>query len=349
MSFPSIFHIAGREVGGNAPCLIIAEAGVNHFGSMEKAFKLVDMAVAAGADVLKIQHFHTDRLIGNSAADWRERMRSKELSGDDIRRIKDYCDRQGIIFLCTPHDDWALRFLDEEIDIPAFKIGSGEVENWPFLKEVARRGKPVILSTGMYRLEQIREAIKVLADNGCPALSILHCVTSYPAPPESINLKVMEQIRSFFGGPVGYSDHTAGTAVPLAAIALGAKVLEKHITLDRDVPNAQDWKVSCDPSNFAAFVAQAREIEAALGGGEKNVGELEHNSLLWARKSLHAAVDISSDCRLEASMLVAQRPGNGISPAHLSSLIGCRLKVPLAAGAMLDWAMVEAGEATGVS
>ena len=340
MEFPSSFRIAGREVGPNVPCLIIAEAGVNHFGFMDKALRLVDMAADAGADVLKIQHFNTDRMIGDSAADWRERMRTKELSKADVRRIKEYCELRGILFLCTPHDDWALRFLDQELDLPAFKIGSGEVENWPFLEQVARCGKPVILSTGMYRMEQIREAVRVMAGNGCPALSVLHCVTSYPAPPEAINLKVMDEIRSFFSGPVGYSDHTAGTAVPMAAVARGAKVLEKHITLDRDVPNAQDWKVSCDPSNFATFVAQVREIEAALGQQQKNIGDLEQNSLLWARKSMHAATAIAAGQTIEAVMLVAQRPGKGISPAHLASLMGHKAKQDIPAGTMIDWDMV---------
>lgn len=340
MKFPSSFKIIDREIGPNAPCLVIAEAGVNHFGSLEKAFRLVDMAAQAGADVLKLQHFHTDRMIGNSASDWRDRMRSKELSEADLLRIKEYCDQSGILFLCTPHDDWALRFLDQGLDLPAFKIGSGEVENWPFLAQVARCGKPIILSTGMYRLDQMHEAIRVLADNGCPALAILHCVTSYPAPPEAINLKVMDEICSFFPGPVGYSDHTAGTAVPLAAVARGAMVLEKHITLDRDVPNAQDWKVSCDPSNFATFVAQIREIEASLGQQQKSIGDLEQNSLLWARKSLHAVTPIMSGQKIEAAMLVAQRPGNGISPAHLTSLIGQSAKQDIPPGAMIDWDMV---------
>jgi N,N'-diacetyllegionaminate synthase len=341
MEFPRSFSIAGREVGGDAPCFVIAEAGVNHFGSMDKAFRLVDMAVEAGADVLKLQFFHTDRLIGNSAMDWRDRMRSKELTEADIRRIQAYCQERGILFLCTPHDDWALKFLDEELDLPAFKIGSGEVENWPFLAQVARCGKPVILSTGMYRVEQIKEAIRVMADNGCPALSILHCVTSYPAPPEIINLRVMDEIREFFPGPVGYSDHTAGTAVPLAAVARGAKVLEKHITLDRDVPNAQDWKVSCDPSNFSGFLAQIREIEASLGHAEKQIGSQEQTSILWARKSLHAAQDIPAGQPINPSMLIAQRPGKGISPAHLTSVAGRTAKQPIASGDLITWEMLE--------
>jgi len=340
MSFKTSFSIVGREVGPSAPCLIIAEAGVNHFGSMEKAFKLVDMAVHAGADVLKIQHFHTDRMIGRSARVWRDRMRSKELSEDQVKAIRNYCDQLGILFLCTPHDDWALQFLDRELDLPAFKIGSGEVENWPFLEKVAQCGKPIILSTGMYSLDQIRQAAKVIGENGCTSLAILHCVTSYPASPDSINLRVMDEIQSFFSGPVGYSDHTAGTAVPLAAIARGARVLEKHITLDRDVPNAQDWKVSCDPSNFATFIAQAREIEASLGGRQKDIGKEEQTSLLWARKSLHAVGAIAAGQTIDADMLVSQRPGMGISPAHLQAVIGRIAIQDIPAGTMLYWNMV---------
>ena len=340
MSFKTSFTIDSREIGPSAPCLIIAEAGVNHFGSMEKAFKLVDMAVQAGADVLKIQHFHTDRMIGRSAGEWRDRMRSKELSEDQVRGIKSYCDQSGILFLCTPHDDWALQFLDRELDLPAFKIGSGEVENWPFLEKVAQCGKPIILSTGMYSLDQIRQAVKVIGENGCTSLAILHCVTSYPAPPESINLRVMDEIQSFFPGPVGYSDHTAGTAVPLAAVARGARVLEKHITLDRDVPNAQDWKVSCDPSNFATFIAQAREVEASLGKPQKEIGIEEITSLLWARKSLHSIDAIAAGQKIEADMLVSQRPGMGISPAHLQTLIGRSVILDIPAGTMLHWNMV---------
>jgi N-acetylneuraminate synthase/N,N'-diacetyllegionaminate synthase len=340
MGFPASFSISGRSVGAGAPCLIIAEAGVNHFGDIEKAFRLVDMAVDAGADVLKIQHFYTDRMIGNSAVEWQDRMRGKELSEDSIHRIKEYCEYRGILFLCTPHDDWALRFLDQELNLPAFKIGSGEVENWPFLAQVARCGKPIILSTGMYRMDQIHEAVRVLADNGCPALAILHCVTSYPAQPAAINLKVMDEIQSFFSGPVGYSDHTAGTTVPLAAVARGAAVIEKHITLERDVPNAQDWKVSCDPSNFSNFVDQAREIEIALGQRQKSIGDQEQKSLLWARKSLHAAKAIPAGNRIEASMLVAKRPGNGISPIHVESIIGRTIRHDIPADIMIDWDMI---------
>lgn len=320
--FPAHIEIAGRRIGPGEPCYVIAEAGVSHFGEMDKARQLIEMSVDARADVFKTQHYRTDRLVGPSAPDWRERLRSKELPDEAIRQMRDRCRERGIPFLCTPHEDLALEFLDRELDLPAFKIGSGEVENWPFLADVARRGKPVILSTGMYEIAQIREAIRVLADNGCTELAILHCVTSYPADPAMINLKVMQQIREFFPGPVGYSDHTEGTAIPLAAVALGADIIEKHITIDRDVPNAQDWKVSCDPSNFAQFIADIRAIGQAVGGGPKRLSEKEQKSILWARKSLTAAVDIPAGAVIAEGMLIAQRPGSGLPASRIGEVVG---------------------------
>jgi len=337
IDFPNAFQINDRTIGEMEPCLVIAEAGVNHFGDIYKAFELVDLAVSAKADVFKMQYFYTDRLIGVTAPEWRERMRSKELKPSELMKIKEYCESRGIIFMCTPHDDYALDFLNHELNVSAFKIGSGEVENWPFLAQVAKCKKPIILSTGMYRLDQIKLAMKVLKDNGCTALSILHCVTGYPANPELINLKVMEKIRSFFKGPVGYSDHTIGTAVPLAAVALGAKVLEKHITIDKNIPNAQDWKVSCDPNNFCQFVEDIRSIENAIGIDKKIISKLEQESMLWARKSIHLTKDIPAGIVFSAEMFVGQRPGDGISPAELGLILGKRSARPLVFGEKLTW------------
>ncbi|OQX12055.1 MAG: N-acylneuraminate-9-phosphate synthase [Desulfobulbaceae bacterium A2] len=341
MAFSTHIEIAGRRIGPGEPCYVIAEAGVSHFGSMEKADQLIDLAVSAGADAFKTQHFHTDVLVGPCSPDWRERLRSKELPDAAIRAMRDRCRAKGISFLCTAHDEPALGFLADELDVPAFKIGSGEVENWPFLAKVARYGKPVVLSTGMYTLEQIREAITVMADNGCSSLAILHCVTSYPADPSIVNLRVMQRIREFFPGPVGYSDHTAGTAVPLAAVALGANIIEKHITLERDIPNAQDWKVACDPSNLPRFIADIREVEAAQGESNKHLSQDEQRSLLWARKSVTLTRDVPAGSVLEPSMLQAQRPGIGIPPSALARVVGSRLRVSLAAGSPLAWEQID--------
>ncbi|MCP5367813.1 MAG: N-acetylneuraminate synthase family protein [Hyphomicrobiales bacterium] len=336
MTFAREFAIAGRAVGPGHPCLVIAEAGVNHFGDMDKALALVDLAVDAGADVLKIQHFRTDVLVGPSAPDWRERLRSKELSDTQVLRIRDHCDRRGILFMCTGHDEDSLDFLDREAGVPAFKVGSGEVGNWPSLTAMARRGKPIILSTGMYEMADISAALEAIAAGGGREVAVLHCVTSYPTDPADVNLAVMGQIRDLFPGPVGYSDHTTGTAVPLAAVALGADVIEKHITIDRDVPNAQDWKVSCDPSNLAAFVAGIREVEAARGGAPKALATAERQSLLWARKSLTAARDIAAGECLTADMLVAQRPGDGLPPSRIGEVVGRTAHRSFARGTKID-------------
>jgi len=339
--FATNFELDRHGIGPGSPCFIIAEGGVNHFGDIDKAFALIDLATDAGADAFKTQHFKTDLLVGPSAPDWRERLRSKELPDEAILRMRDYCEKRGITFLCTPHDEAALAFLEEEVGVPGYKIGSGEVENWPYLARIAALGKPVLLSTGMYKLDQIDEAAKAMADAGCSELAVLHCITSYPADPSVINLAVMAQIREFHPGPVGYSDHTEGTAVPLAAVALGANIIEKHITIDRNVPNAQDWKVSCDPSNLAQFIADIREIESARGGMPKIVDGAEHAAILWARKSLTAVREIAAGTEIKKEDIVAQRPGSGLPPSRISDLIGRRAHTDIPVGTPIEWTMVE--------
>lgn len=342
-NFAASFSIAGRAVGGDAACYVIAEAGVSHFGNLDKALALVDLAVSAKADAVKFQHFHSERLVGDSAPDWRRRLRSRELSDADMLHVAEYSRKQGMTFICTAHEESALDFIDGQVDVPAFKIGSGEVENWPYIADIARRGKPVILSTGMYTLDLIDTALKILSDNGCREAAILHCVTAYPADPAIINLDAMRQIGRIFDGPIGYSDHTAGTAVALAAVALGANVIEKHITLDFDVPDAQDWKVSCGPDDLAKFVADVRAVEAALGGGPRELSERERQSVLWARKSLTAARDIGAGERIEADMLLSLRPGDGLPPSQLTRLLGLRARRAISQGTKVALDMFEAG------
>jgi len=330
--FPGSFELCGRPVGGGTPCLIIAEAGVAHFGNVDKAFLLVDLAAEARADVFKTQHFHTQELVGSSSPEWRERLQSKELRDEDIARIQGYATKRGIAFLCTAHDDRALDFLDKELNVGAFKIGSGEVENWPYLENVARRGKPIVLSTGMYTLDQVKTATEVIWDAGGRELALLHCVTSYPTPPAQVNLDAMRQMREIFSGPVGYSDHTVGTVVPLAAVALGADIIEKHITLDVNVPNAHDWKVSCTADTLAPFVTAIRDTEAALGGWEKGPVAAEEAAVTWARKSITAAVDLPPGHVIQASDIRLQRPGSGLPPSQLSSVLGRSIVATVRAG-----------------
>jgi N,N'-diacetyllegionaminate synthase len=341
-SFATSFSIAGCVVGDGAQSYVIAEAGVAHFGSLEKAFALVDLAVEAKADAVKFQHFRSDRLVGPSAPEWRKRLSSRELSDDEMLQTASHCRKRGITFLCTAHDEPALDLLDGTVGVPAFKIGSGEVENWPYIADIARRGKPVILSTGMYTIDLIETALRVLAENGCREAAILHCVTSYPADPATINLDAMRQIREIFDGPVGYSDHTAGTAVALASVALGADIVEKHIALDFNVPDAHDWKVSCGPDDLGKFIADVRAVSAARGGGARSLSDSERQSLVWARKSLTAARDIAPGEVVEPGLLLSQRPGDGIPPSRLAEFVGRRARCAISAGTKISADMFDA-------
>lgn len=338
--FPSSFEIDGctisRESGG---CYVIAEAGVSHFGDLNKAYDLIKMTVDAGVKVFKTQHFSTELLIGESSKEWRNRLKSKEMPNESIALMQKKCKEYGITFLCTAHDQKSLDFIDKELNVPAFKIGSGELENWDFIANIANRGKPIILSTGMYTIEQIKKAISVVKENGMPPLAIMHCVTLYPASPELINLQIIDEIKSFFSGPVGYSDHTEGTAIPLAAVALGANLVEKHITIEKNIPNAQDWKVACDPSNFSEFYQDIKSIQKSIGGGEKRISKTEKQSIKWARKSLHACVDIRKGECVQSAMVVSKRPGVGISPERINEIVGKKPIIDINKGELLDFKM----------
>lgn len=326
----SRFNIADRAVGEGAPVFIIAEAGVSHFGDMDLARQLVQLAASAKADAFKTQFFDVDALIARSAPEWRERLRPRNLSLDQARELKHMCDSLGILFMATAHDDTRLLWL-KELDVPAVKVGSGERNNPGFLKRLAALGKPMIVSTGMYREKDVAEAVEACAAAGCDRLALLHCVTSYPTPPGEVNLRAMDRLREIFRGPVGYSDHTADGLAVLAAVARGARLVEKHITILRDVPNAQDWKVSAGPENFAALVSDIRRVESLLGHGGKEPAPCEAAGTAWALKSLVAVRDLPAGHVLKAADLVAKRPGNGISPSELPRVLGRTLSGPLRA------------------
>ncbi len=332
--------LGDRAVGPGRPCYIIAEAGVNHFGSLDKAKRLVDAAVAAGCDALKIQVFDTNSLVSSVAPEWRERLRPKELSWDDVMAVRDHCLGQGITFCATAHDQTSLDAL-AQLEPPFYKIGSGEIGNWDFIQRIGGLGRPVVLSTGMYTQADVGRALEALSAGGCRQVVLLHCVTRYPARPEELNLRAIETLSRTHRVPVGYSDHTEGYHLCLAAAALGAVVLEKHISLDFNVPDAQDWKVSLDPAGLKEMVAQIRQIEAALGDGVKKPAPAEAESLAWARKSLVAAFDLPAGTMLDLDMLAARRPGTGIPPSDMDRLLGRRLKHPVAADTPLKWEDLE--------
>lgn len=314
--------------------LIIAEAGVNHNGSLETAKKLVDAAKSCGADIVKFQTAKLESLVSKAAhmADYQKKntgveesqkeMLSKLLSSfEDFVELARYCKEVGIKFLSTPFDIESIRFLNDMQDI--WKIPSGEITNYPYLVEIAKTKKKVILSTGMAEMEEIQSAIDVLKENGTEDITILHCTTEYPAPIKDVNLNVMQTMRDAFGYPVGYSDHTQGIEVSLAAATLGATVIEKHFTLDRNLPGP-DHKASLELDEPKAMVDGIRKIELALGSNEKKPSEIELKNRLVARKSIVAKKAIKAGEELTEDNITTTRPGSGINPMKWNEVIGTK-------------------------
>ena len=312
---------------------IIAEAGDNHNGNLANALKLVDQAAKAGADCVKFQTFVTEEVISRVAemAEYQKQNTGKtesqfdmvkklELSFDEFRKIRGHCQKRGILFLSTPFDLPSIAFLNG-MDMPFFKIPSGEITNYPYLKAIAETHKDVVLSTGMCTMEEIREAIALLEGNGAGRITLLHCNTEYPTPFEDVNLKAMETMRAAFNKEVGYSDHTLGIEVPIAAAAMGAVVIEKHFTLDRNM-EGPDHKASLEPQELAAMVKAVRNIETALGTGEKKPSPSEQKNLAVARKSIVARRNIRQGELLTEENLAVKRPGTGISPMRYSEILG---------------------------
>ena len=349
---PAAIIIEWRNIGNGSPCFIIAEAGVNHNGDLELARRLVDAAAEAGADAVKFQTFSADRLATAAApqADYQRRntgieesqramLHRLELTAEAHRELMARCRERGILFLSSPFDEDSADFL-EELGVPAFKIPSGELTNVPFLAHVARKGRPLIVSTGMATLDEVRPAVETIRQAGSPPLALLHCVSSYPAQPADVNLRAMATLREAFAVPVGFSDHTAGTDIALAAVALGANILEKHLTLDRTLPGP-DHLASLEPDEWIAMVAALRRIEAALGDGRKRPAPSEADAARVARKSLVAAGDLPAGCVLRRDHLAVRRPGTGLPPGRLESVLGRRLRQALAAGAVLTEDLLE--------
>lgn len=325
---------------------IIAEAGVNHNGSFDLACKLVDAANAAGADCIKFQTFKAEKLVSHSAqkAEYQKKntdagsqqdmLKKLELSYEEFTKLKAYCDRVGIAFLSTPFDPDSIQFLNT-IDMPFWKIPSGEVTNYPYLVTLAKTGKPIVMSTGMCTIEEIREAVAVLKANGAEDIKLLHCNTEYPTPFSDVNLRAMEHIRREFDLPVGYSDHTRGIEVPIAATALGAQIVEKHFTLDKNM-EGPDHKASLEPAELAQMVTAIRNIEQALGNGVKEPSASEIKNKPIARKSIIAQKAIKKGELLTPDNLTVKRPGEGVSPMLWESVIGTRAVRDFAADELIE-------------
>lgn len=322
-----------RRICRGQPSLIIAEAGVNHNGDLELARQLVRAAAEAGADAVKFQTFVADRLVTSDAPQAEYQLRNTgiaesqhamlkrlELSDEAHRELRALCSQLGILFLSTPFDEECADFLSD-VGMAAFKISSGELTNTPFLAHVARKGLPVILSTGMATVEEIGRAVETVRGEGNRNIVLLQCVSAYPSTPADTNLRAMQTLADVFQTPVGYSDHTDGIEISLAAAALGACVIEKHFTIDRGLPGP-DHKASLEPSELASMVAGIRKIESALGDGEKRPAAAEASTAFVARKSLVAARALKAGEIFDASMAVARRPGTGLAPSLLGSLQG---------------------------
>lgn len=316
---------------------VIAEAGVNHNGDIETAKKLVDAASLAGADAVKFQTFKTENLVCKDAGKAEYQMETTdkkesqfamlkklELTPDMHEQLMEYCKYKNIMFLSTPFDIDSLHYL-VQCGIEILKIPSGEITNYPFLREAGRTGKRIILSSGMSTLEEVRCAVQVLKDNGSKEITALHCNTEYPTPYMDVNLKAMLTLRDELGITVGYSDHTRGIEVSIAAAALGAAVIEKHFTLDRNM-EGPDHKASLEPDELQEMVKAVRNIESALGNGKKEPSASEKKNMAVARKSIVAKCEIAKGEIFTEDNLTAKRPGTGISPMNWNEVIGKKAK-----------------------
>jgi N,N'-diacetyllegionaminate synthase len=338
------------------PCYIIAEAGVNHNGSEETAMHLVDAAAAAGADAVKFQTFKADKLVTTGAkkaayqeaqtgvGDQLTMLKALELSDAAHRNLAAYCRERDIEFLSTPFDEESADFLIE-LGCHRLKIPSGELTNTPFLHYLATKGLPMILSTGMATLDEVAEAVALIASvreqQGFveplnEVLTLLHCTSSYPAPLVDVNLRAMKTLRNAFDLPVGYSDHTAGIFVAPIARALGAVVFEKHFTLDRNLPGP-DHAASVEPAELKQMVQAIHDTDILLGSAEKRPSAQELEVQIAARRSVTLALDVDAGVPLEHNMLTLMRPGDGIAPHELEQIIGRRLNAPMVQGDTLHW------------
>jgi len=328
-------QIGNRTIDDNHPCFIIAEAGVNHNGDVETAKQLVEAAAEAGADAVKFQTFKAAALIcaaapkaeyqkvttGNSEGQL-EMVRRLEMSEAMTRVVAEHAAKREILFLSTGFDEGSVDLLDA-IGVPAFKVGSGDLTALPLLEFIGHKRKPVILSTGMSYMDEVRSAVETLLGAGCPEVALLQCVSSYPADPEAANLRVIQTLKDCFNVPVGFSDHSLGIELAIAAVAVGANIIEKHITLDVNLPGP-DHRVSMTPEAFKIMARSIRSVEASRGDGVKRPTPIEQNVRDVARRSIVAACTIPEGTVITRTMLAFKRPGTGLSPASWKDIVGRR-------------------------
>ncbi len=337
--------IDDRVVGDGAKAFVVAEIGINHGGSLAEALKLIDAAADAGADAVKFQTFRTDRLMvanrdrlaqqddGTETA--YHMFRRLELGWEDYGKLKTHAERRKVVFLSTPFDEESADLLDQ-IGVAAFKIASSDITYVPLLKHVASKGKPVLLSTGMSFLSEVAEAVWTLRTAGAAEIVLLHCVSSYPALPESLNLRAIQTMADYFDLPVGFSDHSEGILLPLVAVSLGAVLIEKHFTLDRQA-RGPDHKLSLEPGELRSMVQSIRAVESSLGDGRKCPAASEAENRALSRRSVVAAVDIRSYETIEPWMLGFKRPGTGLEPKQAERLVGMKVRRNIGRDNALQW------------
>jgi N-acetylneuraminate synthase/N,N'-diacetyllegionaminate synthase len=350
--FPLVVQIGPRLVGNGHPCYVIAEAGVNHNGDIGLARKLVEAAAEGGADAVKFQTFRADALASEhaekaayqkattgSGESQRAMLERLELPEDALRELKAHAERCGIAFLSTPFDPESARLL-AALDVPAFKVSSGDLSNLPFLRLLGEEGKPILLSTGMAYLGEVEEALMAIRMAGPSAVVLLHCVSSYPADPGAVNLRAIETMAQAFRVPVGLSDHTLGTEMAVAAVARSACLVEKHLTVDRGLLGP-DHRASLEPVEFRAMVRAIRNVEAGLGDGRKIPHESEREMRSLVRKSLVVVRPIPAGATIAPGDVDIQRPGTGLHPRMLDLVIGRRAGREIPAGTLLAWSDFE--------
>lgn len=340
-------NISHKIIGKNQPIFIIAEAGVNHNGQLKMAKKLVDIAVSAGADAVKFQTFKSGGVVTRNA-DMPEyaikniginikqidMIKNYELKYEDFIVIKEYCNNKNIIFLSTPHSFDAIDFLENLV--PAYKFGSGDITNIPALKHAAKKGKPIILGTGMSTLQEVKYAIDMIKSEGNNKIIVLHCTTNYPCSLDDVNLRAMITMQEKLDCFVGYSDHTIGKLVLIMAAANGAVMIEKHFTLNRNLAGP-DHKVSLDPNELIEMIKSIRDVERARGDSIKKPTKNEEKLKKIARKSIVATINIQKGAIITKEMLAIKRPGTGLAPKFLEEIIGKRFKKDIKKDEILSW------------
>ncbi len=353
MWFNKTFKINNVEIGEDNPVYIIAEAGVNHNGDIELAKKLVDIAKDAGANAVKFQTFIPEKIASKYAklAKYQsenldkdqesqvEMLKQLALSQDEFIELKKYAEKKHIEFLSTPFDEESAQFLNDVLNVSAFKIGSGDITNIFLLEKVASFKKPIILSTGMSYLQDVEIALKTLIENNCKDAAILHCVSVYPAKIETTNMLAITTLKTAFRLPVGYSDHTKDYTAAIVSVALGAKIIEKHFTIDKSLPGP-DHKASLEPEELKLFVKLIRDAEKSLGTGVKVPTKDELDTIIAARKSLVASRDIPQGKTISRDDITAKRPGTGLPPFFAKYIIGRRAKLNIKRDELITFELI---------